>query len=225
MGCCRGHTHSSISTPAADSIHSSDSAPGQLTTKCSNAADAAHMAAAHTSSNVDAVSDVLTLVLHNQQHNALQDAETFSRLLCANKQLRSAMLGAAAARLTLSWPTAALAEHKHRSMALWLQQHLQLQTIKQLQLLQDLSQAPMHDFDAGAMQLDKCKQAFCSRVAGVLGSAAAFLGPQQQLPKISRWSGHGESASKDYPVLCGMSCPVGCAFNINCCKHAAGMHQ
>jgi hypothetical protein len=178
------------------------------------------MSAATT--KLDVITDILTLALHNQQHNALQDADTFSRLLCVNKQLRSAMLGAAAYRLTLSWPSAALAEHKHRSMALWLQQHLQLQTIKQVHLLQDLSQTPMDDFDAmvaAAMQLDKHKQAFCSRVAGVLGSAAALLDAQKALPRVSKWFGHGESATRMYPVLRDMGCPADCA------THAAAMDQ
>jgi hypothetical protein len=153
---------------------------------------------------MDVIISILTLVLHNEQHNALQGADTFSTLLCVNKQLRSAMLGVAAGRLTLNWPTAALAEHKYRSMALWLQQHLRFETIKQFQLLQDLSETPMHDFDAmvaAAMQLDKHKQAFCSRVAGVLGSAAALLSAQQALPRVSKWFGQGESATRMYPVL------------------------
>lgn len=145
--------------------------------------------------HLDAVSEVLKLVLHCQSHNALQEAETFSRMLCVNKQLRSTMLVAALGRITVSWPSNAVTEHKYRGMLLWLQQHVHLQTLKQLDLLPDVLDSALHDYDAVVMRVvdapQRCKS-FSTRAACLLGDAAAFGRLQHRLPQITAWFVHGK---------------------------------
>jgi hypothetical protein len=149
----------------------------------------------------DAVEQVFTLVLQNEQHNALQDAMPFSRLLCVNQQLRQALLASAVGRITLCLPSQAACS-SHRSMILWLQQHLRLHTLKQVQLLQDLLNRPIDDVhqvltDAVEL-LDSTYPALCSRVAGVLGDAATGSHAPDKLPVLTGWYGHG----KQQPKLC-----------------------
>lgn len=145
---------------------------------------------------MDLLTEILTLVLHNPTPNALQDASTFIRLLCVNQQLSRQLLSAAQGRLTLSWPSSALQDRDQYSMIAWFQRHvLHHQTLKQLDLLADLSAVELQDYEehgVGYMMLQPANRngAFCDRVACVLGAAAVFGG--LQLPALQGWCSRGE---------------------------------
>lgn len=66
----------------------------------------------------DTVEQVFTLVLQNEQHNALHDAKTFSNLLCVNQQLRQALLASAVGRISLFLPADRGWETSHRDLIL-----------------------------------------------------------------------------------------------------------
>lgn len=145
---------------------------------------------------MDLPCQILMLVLHNPTPNALQDASTFCRLLCVNQQLSQHLLSAAQGRLTLCWPSSVLQHRDQYSMIAWLQRHvLQHQTLKQLDLLADLSAVELQDYEehgVGYMMLQPAERsaAFCDRAACVLGAAAMFVG--LQLPAVQAWSSRGE---------------------------------
>lgn len=144
----------------------------------------------------DTVEQVFTLVLQNEQHNALHDAKTFSNLLCVNQQLRQALLASAVGRISLFLPADRGWETSHRDLILWVQQHLPLHTIKEVQLMHDLLDRPLgevHQVLADVVQrLSSPRSAVCSRLACVLGDAAAKSRAPDKLPVLSRWYGHGE---------------------------------
>jgi hypothetical protein len=147
---------------------------------------------------MDLLTEILKLVLQNPAPNALQDACTFSRLLCVNQQLSQALLPAAKGRLLLSWTSRDLRRLDHTSMISWLQRHvLQHQTLQQLDLLPDALALELLEYEEhsdGYLQLQDGDAfrtpAFCDRVACVLGAAAVVGG--LQLPTVKGWASQGE---------------------------------
>jgi len=141
-------------------------------------------------SHLDKLRQVFTIVLQSHQPNCLQDAATFSRLLCTNSQLRETMLQAAAGgHLTVTWPTSSF-EGDLRSMVQWLEQHVRLRTLKHLELCGDVLSTPVHAYGAlrDASNMPEYGWSFCSRVASALASAVAYLpAGQHHLPAVQGW--------------------------------------
>jgi hypothetical protein len=154
----------------------------------------AHSSAAH----LDTVSAVFTLVLQNGHDNALHEAVTFSRLMCANQQLQSRLLAAAEGRVTLDLSYRFLMAEgvNYRSLVLWLLRHLRLGTLRRVDLLTEQLKLPLQDYATLVTRACGPVQSsypLIDRLASVLGSAAAY--PGAILPKVERWYCRGEFVS------------------------------
>lgn len=91
----------------------------------------------HESNAADHFSQICTLLLQSQQHNCIQDAATFSRLLCVSRQLQDSVLYSAIGCIQAKVPRCCSSAKTDRSMVHWLVRHMQLGTIRHVEIEAD----------------------------------------------------------------------------------------
>jgi hypothetical protein len=126
-------------------------------------------------------SQICTLLLQSQQNNCVQDAATFSRLLCVNKQLQHSLLYAAVGCIKAGVPRCFSGAKTDISMVHWLVQHVGLGTIRHIEIEADdfhpdlyillseqLQKLPLHAATAAAKpsaspRAHQLLQAYCAK--------------------------------------------------------------
>lgn len=94
----------------------------------------AHGGATSISDSTVRLGQICTLLLQSQQRSCVQEASTFSRLLCVNKKLHDMLLYAAVGCIRADVPKYHSSAQADRCLVRFLIRHMNLGTIKCLQL-------------------------------------------------------------------------------------------
>jgi hypothetical protein len=128
---------------------------------------------------------VCTLLLQSQQYTCVQDAETFSILLCVSRQVRIQLLHAAVGCLLAEVPRYHSCASTERSMLHWLISHVRAGNIRALHVEADDFFPDLYIILAGQLQ----------ETAAAAGNAR-----QQQQQQHQAALSRGYSAAKPWPV-------------------------
>jgi hypothetical protein len=95
---------------------------------------------------------VCTLLLQSEQYTCVQDAETFSRLMCVSSQVRNLLLHAAVGCLLAEVPRYHSSARTERSMVQWLVRHVKASNIRALHVEADDFFPDLYIILAGQLQ-------------------------------------------------------------------------